>query len=346
MTANKTLNTAVGIVNTSVGKNRIINGDFRVWQRGTSLSMATATSNDYLIADRWYSEASNGGGNSTGGTVVWQQSTDSTSAYGGQYYMNMTCTSMANTASVSTSQITIFQRIESTNIYDLANKQVTLSFYASASASSGGNFVGNVYLGYGATADNYTSPTYIGPITFSPTSTPTKFTITTTLTSGFQNGCVIYIRLLNTGSTATSVVFNVGSVQLEAGSVATPFERRQYGTELALCQRYCYLLPAGGGFLSTGCWAGAGGGFFQGNFPQVMRVVPSLTLSNTIGNYYTYNVGPGTYTALSSMSVNGVTSNNYYLLSFASSGTPGTTGLTTYLSVQSTGSYMYFSAEI
>jgi hypothetical protein len=44
-----------------------------------------------------------------------------------------------------------------------------------------------------------------------------------------------------TGGTDLNIEFNTGTlslVQFEQGSVATPFERRPYGTELALCQRY------------------------------------------------------------------------------------------------------------
>lgn len=44
-----------------------------------------------------------------------------------------------------------------------------------------------------------------------------------------------------TGGTNTSVSFSSGTfslVQFEPGTVATPFERRSYGAELALCQRY------------------------------------------------------------------------------------------------------------
>jgi len=84
-------------------------------------------------------------------------------------------------------------------------------------------------------------------------------------------------------------------VQLEVGSVATPFERRPYGTELALCQRYFQVIQntgAGGGV------AVGDGGFIQlaayntteayGGllFQQTMRSSPTITLSDTESNTF------------------------------------------------------------
>ena len=84
-------------------------------------------------------------------------------------------------------------------------------------------------------------------------------------------------------------------------------------------------------FLTSGTWYGTNGGFLQGHFPQVMRTIPVLVLESPVGNYATYNVGPGTYTALSTLTLNGVSSQNFYLLQFTSSGTPGAQGQVTYL---------------
>ena len=268
-------------------RNRIMNGAFTVWQRGTSATLANGAGSDVFCADRWVAEASNGGGNATGGTVVWSQSTvDSTMAYGSPYYMNITCTSFAGTGSVPNSQLTIFQRIEAANIYDLAGKTVTLSFYSSITSASGGTFVGNIYLGYPPSVDSgyNVSPTYIGPITFSPTATPQKFTITTTLASGFQNGCVVYIRAVNTGTTASTVVFNIGSVQLEQGTIATPFERRPYGLELSLCQRYYWRAGGAANAYPTiyGNTFGATAAFGATiGFPVQMRAAPTVTKYGT-----------------------------------------------------------------
>jgi hypothetical protein len=67
--------------------------------------------------------------------------------------------------------------------------------------------------------------------------------------------------------------FYITGVQLEAGSVATPFERRPYGTELALCQRYYQML--GGLITDYGIAGRTSAAIWQ--FPVQMRTVPTAT---------------------------------------------------------------------
>lgn len=75
-----------------------------------------------------------------------------------------------------------------------------------------------------------------------------------------------------TGGTNTTIEFNTGTVanvQLEAGSVATPFEHRPYGAELALCQMYYQEVRT---LLSTSA------NIFQQSWPVFMRTTPTLVL--------------------------------------------------------------------
>jgi hypothetical protein len=71
-------------------------------------------------------------------------------------------------------------------------------------------------------------------------------------------------------------------VQLEAGAVATPFERRPYGTELALCQRYFVLYGATGSYntVGTGFAFSTSQAQIQLHYPVQMRAVPSASQSN------------------------------------------------------------------
>ena len=73
-------------------------------------------------------------------------------------------------------------------------------------------------------------------------------------------------------------------VQLEPGPVATPFEHRPIGTELALCQRYYSRLQR----VTLARWVGGGtygGGMTHFTLPQTMRGTPSVTRSVNSGNY-------------------------------------------------------------
>jgi hypothetical protein len=94
---------------------------------------------------------------------------------------------------------------------------------------------------------------------------------------------------------ATSVVgtsgatFYITGVQLEAGSVATSFERRLYGQELQLCYRYYYKIfpQATNSSLSLTGWTnGTTAAVLTGQFPVTMRIAPTaLEQSGTASNY-------------------------------------------------------------
>ena len=82
-----------------------------------------------------------------------------------------------------------------------------------------------------------------------------------------------------TGGTNLTIEFNTGTVaqvQLEAGSVATPFERRPVGTELALCQRYFSVHTF---VLASVSFGGSGGALNQISYPVRMRTTPALSLT-------------------------------------------------------------------
>jgi hypothetical protein len=73
--------------------------------------------------------------------------------------------------------------------------------------------------------------------------------------------------------TIPSIPITATNIQLEPGTVATPFEHRSYGQELQLCQRYYYIFQA-----SARQMAHAGGYMSVSyNFPVTMRATPTVT---------------------------------------------------------------------
>ena len=235
-------------------KNRIINGDMRIDQRNAG---ASGTSNSYTV-DRFYyygAQASKG---------TWQQNAGSvTPPAGFSNYLGFTSSSAYSV--ISTDTFTFNQAIEGYNVADLgwgtANaKTVTLSFWVRSSLT--GTFCGSFQ-------NSASNRSYGFTYTISSANTWEQKSITiagdTTGTWLTTNGVGIRIYFtLAAGSSyqtatpntwqandstyavsgAQSVVgtngatFYITGVQLEIGSTATPFERRMYGQELALCQRY------------------------------------------------------------------------------------------------------------
>ena len=256
--------TGYGAGSFAVGRNRIINGAMEIAQRGTSAVTATGS---YPV-DRFPVFYSMDGASSM------QQNS---SAPAGFINSTKFTTTTADT-SLSASQYVLFeQRIEGTNIADLAwgtasAKTVTLSFWVRSSLTGtfGGSLVNNGYnRSYPFTYSISAADTWEQKsITIAGDTTGTWLTTngigiriswSLGVGSNFQGTANTWAGAEYYGTSGETPVIGtlnatwyITGVQLEAGSVATSFERRSYGQELALCQRYYENnYPAGSAVGST-----------------------------------------------------------------------------------------------
>jgi len=253
-------------------RNRIINGDFRVDQRGSASTPVAAAMNSYS-SDRWQQEWVVTSGAMTAGQVALTAS-EAPYQYGFRYANKWTVTTAINLAgSGGGNYVLPKQIIEGYNIADLNwgtpyASPITVSFWFRGFA--GGSYANAVRVGGGGyttynslfsvNANTWTYVTYTVPPPPSgaaPTSTTTGAGIElyianynayspaaapNTWTGNFPYQATQ--GALNWYSTLGNYVLVTG-VQLEKGSVATPFEVRPYATELALCQRYYWAMTSG-----------------------------------------------------------------------------------------------------
>jgi hypothetical protein len=278
-------------------RNRIINGAMVIDQRNAG---ASGTAAGYTV-DRWkfnISAASKG---------TWGQNLNSiTPPVGFTNYLGFQ-TAASGYSVGAADYFTFNQVIEGFNCQDLAwgtanAKTITLSFQVYSSLT--GTFGGSLY-GYQTGTPSY-------PFTYSIPVANTWTQISVTIagpTSGTfytnNSGCFVVVLSMGAGSTysgtagswinsnlfsatgATSVVgtanatFYITGVQLEAGTTASPFEYRQYGTELMLCQRY--FQSRVGYNVMMGSRYGTNLLYSSYALPVVMRSTPAV--SNTSGWY-------------------------------------------------------------
>ena len=222
-------------------KNHIINGNFDIWQRGTS-----QTTSGYGSDDRWTND--NVGSTKTHSRVAC---TDTERAlFNASAFSRTVVTSVAGADSYVIKQ----QKIE--DVTKLAGKTITLSFWAKADSNK--NIAVEFQQRFGSGGTPSTDLYGISSQLVSLTTTWQKKTITVTLPSivgktlgtdgvhtsstgvvfWFDAGSYFNSRAANLGQ--QSGTFDIAQVQLEEGSVATPFEHRPIGLELSLCQRYFY----------------------------------------------------------------------------------------------------------
>jgi len=186
---------------------------------GTSGSTVPTTTATYPSLDRWYAYA-------TGATVTVAQ------AAGTVPIKN----NLAVTGAASVTAVGVGQRIEQLNSYDLAGSTATLSVNISNTLLTTVTWTAS----YATSADTWSAKTQIATGTFTVTSSLVNYTANISIPSAATTG----IEILFTVGAQISGTWTIGNVQLEAGSTASPFEYRSYGTELMLCQRYYQELSA------------------------------------------------------------------------------------------------------
>jgi hypothetical protein len=151
-----------------------------------------------------------------------------------------------------------------------------------------------------------------------------------------------------TGGTNLNIEFDTGTVslvQFEPGTVATPFERRQFGQELALCQRYYYRITSRGvGYFGCGTNNGTTNNISIIPFPVSMRTHPTaLEQSGTAGHYQVQQ--GGTLTTCSAVPVyNYADTDNATVQSTVASGL--TIGYAAFLRAVNSSAFLAWSAEL
>jgi hypothetical protein len=207
-------------------RNRIINGDMRVAQRG---AIALSASVQYGSCDRWRFGIPTG--SAFAGNMVQLTGLSTTSSgYG-----------FGGTALTWTTGIFQFdQRIEAMNCGGLNGKTVTISGKIIHTIGSTRTVYVNLYKANAV--DNFGAVTQIGSnSTISvPNNTLVPFSVSYTLGATDANTGLQLSIIDSVATSASAITIYIGDIQLEVGSVATPFEQRPIGTELALCQRYYF----------------------------------------------------------------------------------------------------------
>jgi len=254
-------------------RNKIVNGNFDIWQRGTS------GFGSGFNADLWRVDT-----NTDDIIVISQQPFDlgQTDVPGEpQYFMRATLTS-----GTSGFLNDFRQRIEGVRTF--AGQTVTLSYYtrASVGATTQNRRVAQQFGtgGSPSTAATQALPDVVLTTLWTKVTNTFTFPSLTGKTIGTNDDDFINIVLGLPVNTTIDV--DIACVQLELGSIATPFEKRDPTVELTMCQRHYYETAKSGS-----AWAVAATDIVASIiFPTTMRRIPDVSLIDTTPTFNDYNV--------------------------------------------------------
>ena len=241
-------------------RNQLINGDFRIWQRGTSFAADTAQ----YIADRWYVPAQNG-------AVILDTSTQAPNSHSW---------SLRIATGQQRSRISQGVELLGTGWAGVwaPGTTWTVSYWAKV---SGGTAVVGTALDFADTVANDANKVAVSTsgFTHNITTTWTRFTHTFTIAAGVKpantNKC-FRLTLVNENPVLGNLYLS--EFQIEPGPVATPFEHRPYAAELALCQRYCQKIGILGSIFNAHSQGSSS--YIKCSSPVSMRANPTVNITS------------------------------------------------------------------
>ena len=360
--------TATGTLTASnfSGRNIVINGAMNIAQRGTS-----AAATGYKTVDRWKFN-----GDWPGSAITQAQSdvAAGTTPYEKGFRKAWKVTNVSQSSAGASNFMHIDTKLEAQDIansgwnYTSASSKITLSFWVKSSVAQ--TFYGYLYTSDGTeqqypfsfalSADTWTKVTKTIPghanLTFNnDTGEGLRITIAqfygTTYTDsgvtldawGAYSGTANLPDNTSTWFTTNAATFELTGVQLEVGDVATSFEHKSYGDELARCQRYFFRLVAGNN------QAISVGGYYTSSlftahvyFPVTMRAAPTLDLGTGTDYYRIYH--SGTNDNFNSF-IQERTSTTGVCID-ATSGVSGTEGNAGNMTTHNASAYVQFAAEL
>jgi len=304
---------------------------------GTATGLANFTTTSGYTSDRWFVQA-DGTGTFTTTQQAFSPGTAPVAGYEGAYYLQSAITSVGTSTTYF-----LNQRIEDVRLF--AGQTATLSFWAKADSTRTKDVYIHQYFGTGGSADYFSQPSF----TVTSSWQRYSFTFAVPSISGKTIGTGSYFEIGIRTTMTTGMNLQVWGVQLESGSVATPFSTAT-GTvqgELAACQRYYWRTTPGLAFSNFGMGLGKSAtvASFSIHNPVTMRTNAS---SSTQLEYSTLTVYDGvTTTNASSAVISGVLSSNNDWTFVEVNVASGLTQFRPYVLTNSTSSsYIGISAEL
>jgi len=221
-------------------RNKVINGNFNIWQRGTSFSNTNGFTADRFVVTR-------------GGSIINTSSTtnltvtkDSTVPTSPSTFLN-SIKIQRTPGDLIGNSIFLLYAFETEDILEYIGKNVTFSFFIlTGTTFTSTDLTPYLYTGtsinQGITQMHSNSwsgqTTQTGSVIPAFPGTWQKISNTFVVPANARELGIGIGFTPQAGAASSDESIYVTGVQLETGNTATPFEHRLLGTELALCQRY------------------------------------------------------------------------------------------------------------